>query len=166
MTMKGFPVTQPQPGTPLTLQIPMRWSDMDAYGHINNVEVLRILEEARVHAFGQPAGTGMPGAAPAVPLFSELDADVQALVAEHRVRYLSALQYRTLPATVRVWISAVKGAGFTVAYEIADPVAGTRCVIAETTLAFLHGPSKTVLRLTPAMRGRLRELQGAPLFPN
>src|SRR5512133_2846053 len=31
-----------------TYRCPMRWSDMDAYGHVNNVVFLTYLEEARV----------------------------------------------------------------------------------------------------------------------
>ena len=31
--------------------VPLRWSDMDAYGHVNNVQFLRLLEDARVIAF-------------------------------------------------------------------------------------------------------------------
>ena len=34
---------------------PLRWSDMDAYGHVNHVQFLRLLEDARVVAF---AGAG------------------------------------------------------------------------------------------------------------
>ena len=44
----------------------MRWGDMDAYGHINNVQVVRILEEARIAAFGPPRGPGLPGIEPPV----------------------------------------------------------------------------------------------------
>jgi acyl-CoA thioester hydrolase len=54
-------MTQTPSAQRLTCNVPMRWGDMDAYGHINNVEILRILEEARIHAFGPPAGTGGPG---------------------------------------------------------------------------------------------------------
>lgn len=150
--------------TRLTLAVPMRWGDMDAYGHINNVEVLRILEEARVHAFGPPAGTGLPGVEAPQPIFSELDADVQALVVEHRVRYLSPLNYRNIPARVEVWISAVKGASFTVAYAIFDPVNEKRCVIAETVLAFFHEPSGTVVRLSDAKKAQLGMLGGPRNF--
>ena len=28
--------------------VPLRWSDMDAYGHVNNVQFVRLLEDARV----------------------------------------------------------------------------------------------------------------------
>ena len=31
--------------------VPMRWSDMDIYRHINNVQIVRLLEDARVQAF-------------------------------------------------------------------------------------------------------------------
>ena len=42
----------------IALEIPLRWGDMDAYGHINNVQIVRLMEEARVLAFGIPSGTG------------------------------------------------------------------------------------------------------------
>ena len=33
---------------PYRVEVPLRWSDMDAYGHVNNVQYLRLLEDARV----------------------------------------------------------------------------------------------------------------------
>ena len=35
---------------------PLRWSDMDAYGHVNNVQFLRLLEDARVIGFEDSFG--------------------------------------------------------------------------------------------------------------
>ncbi|MGL5850524.1 MAG: acyl-CoA thioesterase, partial [Phycicoccus sp.] len=35
-------------GAPYRVEVPLRWSDMDAYGHVNNVQFLRLLEDARV----------------------------------------------------------------------------------------------------------------------
>ncbi|PXA67051.1 4-hydroxybenzoyl-CoA thioesterase [Arthrobacter psychrochitiniphilus] len=154
----------PDAGVRLTLNVPLRWADMDAYGHINNVEVLRILEEARVHAFGQPAGTGLPGVEVALPIFSDLAQDIQALVVEHRVKYLAPLNYRNIPAVVEVWVSAIKGASFTVAYAIFDPVTKSKCVIAETVLAFFHEPSGTVVRLAESKKAQLEPLKGVKNF--
>jgi len=142
----------------------MRWGDMDAYGHINNVEILRILEEARVHAFGPPAGTGLPGVEVEVPIFADLPAGTQALVVEHRVRYLTPLNYRNIPARIQVWISAIKGASFTVAYVIFDPVSGTKCVLAETTLAFFNEESSTLLRISAHKKSQLEPMLGQPNF--
>ena len=36
---------------PYCVNVPLRWSDMDAYGHVNNVQFLRLLEDARVTGF-------------------------------------------------------------------------------------------------------------------
>ncbi|GAA4655667.1 acyl-CoA thioesterase [Arthrobacter cryoconiti] len=151
-------------GARLTVHVPMRWGDMDAYGHINNVAVMRILEEARVHAFGAPAGTGAPGVEMELPVFADLAPGTQALVVEHRVKYLTPLNYRNIPARVDVWVSAIKGASFTIAYAIEDPVTRVRCVIAETVLAFLHAASGTVLRITPEKKVQLEVMRGAPNF--
>ena len=32
--------------TRLHVPVPVRWADLDAYGHVNNVAVLRLLAEA------------------------------------------------------------------------------------------------------------------------
>lgn len=148
----------------LQLQVPMRWGDMDAYGHINNVSIVRMLEEARVHAFGPPAGTGAPGAAIELPVFNDLPPNVQALVVEHRVKYASPLNYRNIPADVQLWVSAIKGASFTVAYAIVDPVTAVRCVRAETVLAFFDESASTLLRLSPAKKAMLEPLLGESPF--
>lgn len=139
-------------GPRLRTRVPLRWGDMDAYGHINNVEVLRVLEEARIRAFGAPAHTGRPVGEPLAPLFNELPRDGQALVVEHRVRYLASLEYRDVPAEIDVWVTQLKGAGLTLAYEIRDGVDGTRCVLAETQLVFFDTGTNKLLRLTPAQR--------------
>ncbi len=34
-------------------EIPVRWGDMDAYGHVNNVVYMRYLEEARAQLIGK-----------------------------------------------------------------------------------------------------------------
>lgn len=43
-----------------TMQVATRWSDMDAYGHINNAVYLTYLEEARDRALSQILA-GVPG---------------------------------------------------------------------------------------------------------
>lgn len=37
--------------TRLYVPVRLRWSDLDAYAHVNNVEMFRLLEEARITAF-------------------------------------------------------------------------------------------------------------------
>ncbi|MGX9902138.1 acyl-CoA thioesterase [Arthrobacter sp. SA17] len=128
---------------------------MDAYGHINNVQVVRMLEEARIAAFGPPRGAGLPGIEPQVALFNDVEEGTLALVVEHRIRYMRTLEYRNVPAVVQVWIGAVKGASFDIHYLVQDPVTREDCVKATTHLAFVDETSGRVLRLTPDQKQRL-----------
>jgi acyl-CoA thioester hydrolase len=128
---------------------------MDAYGHINNVQVVRMLEEARIAAFGPPRGAGLPGIEPQVALFNDVEEGTLALVVEHRIRYMRTLEYRNVPAVVQVWIGAVKGASFDIHYLVQDPVTREDCVKATTHLAFVDEASGRVLRLTPDQKQRL-----------
>uniref|UniRef100_UPI0022306FB2 thioesterase family protein n=1 Tax=Proteus mirabilis TaxID=584 RepID=UPI0022306FB2 len=40
--------------TRLHVAVHLRWGDLDAYGHVNNTSMLKLLEEARVRAFWMP----------------------------------------------------------------------------------------------------------------
>lgn len=120
--------------TRLRVPVQLRWSDMDAYGHVNNVELLRLLEEARIEAFWAhpaPADPLGDGAAPATgPADRErwptavLDAGPGArtatLVARQEVEYLRPLGYRRTPVVVDMWIGHLGGASIDVCYEVHD----------------------------------------------
>ncbi len=95
----------------------MRWSDMDAYRHINNSAYLQYLEQARVALFfhrheGFTNGT---------------------VIARHEIDYLHPVVYHPEPLRVQMWVEGVRGARFTVRYEVYDALmlaarAATRCV--------------------------------------
>lgn len=92
-----------------TFRCPLRWSDMDAFGHVNNVVFLRYLEEARIDfMFRLAPGEGCRA-------FSE-----GSVVARHEVDYLRPLVHRHEPVTVESWITKLSAASFTIAYEIKD----------------------------------------------
>lgn len=137
---------------------------MDAYGHINNVEVVRLLEEARIFAFGPPGGTGAEGIQPPVALFSSVAAGVQALVVEHRLKYTSTLDYRNVPAKVVVWIADIGAASLTIAYRIHDPATNSVCVKAQTVLAFVESATGALLRITSEQKHVLAPYLGPALF--
>lgn len=141
----------------------MRWGDMDAYGHINNVQIVRILEEARIAAFGPPRGSGLPGIEAPVPLFSEVPEGTLALVVEHKIRYVRTLEYRNVPALVQLWIGAVKGASFDIHYLVQDPVTREDCVRATSHLAFVEEATGRILRLTQEQKETLGRF--TPIHP-
>ncbi len=142
-------------GRRIEVLVPMRWGDMDAYGHINNVQIVRMLEEARIGAFGPPRGAGLPGIEPHVSLFNDVPEGTMALVVDHKIRYVRTLEYRNIPAVVQVWIGAVKGASFDIHYLVQDPVTGEDCVKASSHLAFVDEASGRVQRLTPEQKDLL-----------
>ncbi|WP_051298781.1 acyl-CoA thioesterase [Arthrobacter castelli] len=148
----------------LDCEVATRWGDMDAYGHINNVEIVRLLEEGRIAAFGPPGGTGRPGQEPRIPFFSDLPVGTQALVVEHRIKYLASVEYRNMPLKVHVWISALKAASLTINYQIVDPVTGTHCVKAQTAIAFVSADSGSLVRITPDQKKLVAPYVGEPIF--
>ncbi|NGO71636.1 thioesterase family protein [Streptomyces boncukensis] len=88
---------------------PLRWSDMDAHGHVNNAVYLRYLEEARIDFLARLAREECPGA------FTG-----GSVVARHEIDYLRPLTFRHEPVIVELWVTELKVASATFAYEITD----------------------------------------------
>jgi acyl-CoA thioester hydrolase len=100
----------------------MRWSDMDAYRHINNSAYLAYLEQARIAMFFH-RHTG----------FSD-----GTVIARHEIDYLRPVIYHPEPLRVELWIEKIRGASFTVRYEVFDhdavaARAATSCVTFDFT---------------------------------
>ena len=107
--------------TRLHVPIRLRWSDLDAYGHVNNAEMLRLLEEARIQAFwvtdesSQIEGStavleGMPGSATIT------------LIARQEIEYLAPIPYLRAPLDVQLWLGRLGGASLEVCYEVCSPI--------------------------------------------
>jgi acyl-CoA thioester hydrolase len=91
----------------------LRWSDMDAYGHINNVQFLRLLEDARVFTFG---AQGAPGGGSLLA--------TGLIVGRQEIEYLEPLVFRAQSVAIDLWVTAIGGADFDLGYEIRDPEPG------------------------------------------
>ena len=138
---------------PSRIEVPFRWGDMDAYGHVNNVQYLRILEDARVHGFAE---WGRDRA-------SIVDEGV--VVTRHAIDYLRPLTFRHAPVEVRMWVTAIGGASFDLGYEIADPArVGTQVyAVAETGLATFDLETGRPRRVGEALTAVLRDHLGEPV---
>jgi acyl-CoA thioester hydrolase len=92
-----------------TTQCPVRWADMDMLRHINNVSYVDYLQEARIDMFtahpefrgGEDLGEGV-------------------VVVGHELDFLAPLHFRSRPVTVDSWITEIRAASFTMAYEVYD----------------------------------------------
>ena len=139
----------------LTVYVPARWGDMDAYGHVNNVAMLSIMEEARVALFGPPPSSGQkPTVAPNPPQphVHRVAQGGQALIAEHGIRYLAQLPYTGEPVPVRARVEKVSAASVRIGYSILSPVDQRECVRAFTVLAFWDSVAGRLTRLSPEQR--------------
>ena len=140
--------------TRLMIPVPLRWGDLDAYGHVNNVAVMQLLEEARIAAFWRhPAGAD-PAAAPAAVLDAGPGAGTHTLVARQEVEYLLPLTYRRDPVTVEMWLGHLGGASIDVCYQLTATVDGVRSVFvqATTTLVLIDASTGRPRRITPEER--------------
>jgi acyl-CoA thioester hydrolase len=87
---------------------PVRWSDLDTYGHVNNARFLTLYEEARAALmFLAARKEGI----------TSLEAGT--VVARHEVDYLRPVDYGE-PVRIELWISDIRHASFRVGYELYD----------------------------------------------
>jgi acyl-CoA thioester hydrolase len=85
--------------------VALRWSDMDAFGHVNNARFLTLYEEARVALmFTAARDAGL----------ASLEAGV--VIFRHEIDYLRPVDYRE-PSRVELWISEIRPSRFVVDYE-------------------------------------------------
>jgi acyl-CoA thioester hydrolase len=83
----------------------MRWADLDQLGHVNNVVYVDYLQEARVdmlRAHGRGSGELAEGL----------------VVVRHEVTFLKPLAFDFRPVSIECWVTDIKAATFTMAYEI------------------------------------------------
>jgi acyl-CoA thioester hydrolase len=103
----------------LHIPIALRWGDLDAFNHVNNTSMLKLLEEARVRAFWRPQA-GEDGPSTAV-LDSGVRAGVLALIARQEIEYLAPVPYQRHPLDVQLWFSKIGGSSVEVCYEVHSP---------------------------------------------
>ena len=88
-------------------ECPMRWADLDTLGHVNNVTYVDYLQEARVDMLRVHARS---------PMTDPLAEGV--LVVSHQVTYLKPLLFDHSSVSIEVWVTEIRAASFTLAYEI------------------------------------------------
>ncbi|MEY2847876.1 MAG: hypothetical protein RI885_541 [Actinomycetota bacterium] len=138
--------------TRLHIPIALRWSDFDAYAHVNNAEMLRLLEEARIQAFWRPddgdgADTALLDARPGAETIS--------LIARQEIEYVAPIPYMRAPIDVELWIGRIGGASAEICYELYSPAGVLPRVLftrAVTTLVMVTAASGRPTRIPDALR--------------
>jgi acyl-CoA thioester hydrolase len=134
---------------------PVRWADLDLLGHVNNVVYVDYLQEARVDF--------MRALLP--PRAADMTEGV--VVVRHEVGYLAPMAFRFRPVEVECWVTQVRAATFTLAYEVFHEDDGVRTVYARATTVLTPYvfSDERPRRLTAGEKealGRYLETDGAP----
>lgn len=85
----------------------VRFDDLDAFGHVNNVTFAEYLQEARVD-FAQRN------------LAYSATPHEGSVVVHQSIDYLAPVPFRVEPLQVQVWVTKIGTSSFDLAYEVAD----------------------------------------------
>ena len=100
---------------PLTV----RWSDIDSYGHVNNVKYYDYVQEARISLVTSTVGW---------------EREAVWMVVRQDLEYLKPIDFRTEPYEVGTAVAAIGTRSFTLAAEIRDPASKTLYATARTVV--------------------------------
>jgi acyl-CoA thioester hydrolase len=126
------------------VDVPLRWSDQDVFGHVNNARTVTLLEDARVALLFDRAAED----AGLTSLSTGL------LVAGLSVDYRLPIAYRPQPVRIHMWVHSLRAASFLIDYIVhcgpaeGDAVAAT----AQTTMVPYDRTSARPRRLANAER--------------
>lgn len=118
--------------------ITVRWSDMDAFAHINHARMVTLLEEARIEW-----------------LLSAGEANESliksALIVNVNISYKKPLRHADSPLDVTLWFEKVRNVDFTIGYEVRAAGAATGsppAVVATTQMAMVDVGSERLRRIS------------------
>ncbi|WP_374198781.1 acyl-CoA thioesterase [Mycobacterium sp. MYCO198283] len=129
-------------------EVPVRWSDIDMYQHVNHATMVTILEEARVPFLAEAFGATIT--------------EVGLLIAEVTVKYKGQLRLTDTPLQVTIWVKRLRAVDFTLGYEVRSVSAAPDsppAVIADSQLAAFDINEQRLVRLSPSHREYLQRWQ-------
>ncbi|WP_269747832.1 acyl-CoA thioesterase [Hoyosella altamirensis] len=129
------------------VSVPVRWSDMDVFQHINHARMVTLLEEARIPWLLTP---DRPTA----------ELGQGAVVVEMKVRYRGQLRHSDGPLQVDMWVERLRSADWTIGYEVRPHGAENNvpaAVTASIQLAAFDIDTQRLRRLTTGERAFLAQ---------
>jgi acyl-CoA thioester hydrolase len=117
----------------------VRWSDVDSYGHVNNVKYYDYLQEARISLVTDTVGW---------------ESEAVWMVVRQDLEYLKPIDFRIDQYEVGTAVSAIGNRSFTLSADIGDPTSNTVYATARTVVV-------GVSPLTAGQRSALGTWSGA-----
>ncbi|MFW0786193.1 thioesterase family protein [Gordonia sp. CPCC 206044] len=145
-------------------EVGVRWSDMDAFGHINHARMVTLMEEARIEWLRSARESGGPANADDHPDEPNSAADyaqliMSAMIVHVEIRYQRQLRHEDTPLRIGMWIKGFRSVDFTIGYEIrgADDDSSTKpACVASTQMAVVDVEAHSLRRLTAVEKEFLR----------
>jgi acyl-CoA thioester hydrolase len=97
----------------------VRWSDVDSYGHVNNVRYYDYIQEARISLVNDTVGW---------------EPESVWMVVRQDLEYLKPIDFRIEPYEVGTAVSVIGNRSFTLTAEISDPASSTIYATARTVV--------------------------------
>lgn len=144
------------------VEIQGRYRDVNTALHVDNVEVLRVVDEARYHFLGVERGdSDLAGI-----LFPAAPAGIVTLVAGHRIEYRTEFTPGRAPYRLRMWVGHIGTTSFTVEAELRGPVTSDDAppdAIAESTVVMWEPAANAAWTINDEIRAALAEHLDEPV---
>ena len=140
-------------------EIQARFRDLNIGNHVDSVEAIRLMDEARIQFFMfTPLG---PATAHRRGLLTGVPEGVADLMAAQRIDYRAEMRYVPFqPFLMRLWISHIGRTSFRVACELRVDRDGAPTVLAESAIALHDRATGRGWAITPEVRDMLERYRG------
>lgn len=145
----------------IQISLQVRFGDIDAYHHVNNVVYLQYLEDARVQLMHTPLqfedGT--------TSSFDGLIGDeFFTLVGRNEIEYVAPIAFRTEPIFVNTWVTNIGGSSYDFGYTVTEADTSVVYAQAATSMVLVSRETGRPVRLTPHQREALETWRGDPVL--
>ena len=138
-------------------EVQARFRDINVGGHVDNVEAVRVIDEARIQffMFAPVHGPGTSG------LLHRKPAGIVDLMGAQRVDYHAEMRFVPYaPFLVRIWVCHLGRSSFTVATELRTAADHPPALIAESTFVFWDRATGSSWPIDDEVRADLKRFLG------
>lgn len=143
-------------------EIQARLRDVNLGGHVDNVEAIRVLDEARIQLLRFAPMPDLSGERPG--LMGRVPDGIPELVGAQRIDYHAEMRWVPFqPFLVRMWVSHVGSSSFSIASELRVVADHPPALVAETSLVLWDHSAAAPWRMSDEVRADLAAYAGPPV---
>jgi acyl-CoA thioester hydrolase len=149
-------------GETFATEIQARFRDINLAGHVDNVEAVRVLDEARYEFLRFARLPGLPEGA--AGLLHGVDDGVSELVASQTIEYHAEMRFVPYQRfLVTLWVSRVGRSSFTVSAELRVEAGGGPAAVWECVNVLWDHRAQSAWTISASVRADLERFLGEPV---